>query len=306
MKQQADPPILVNTHAHTHRQAHTRTDSDTGIRFFWSEATDYNMFIALQANCRALIKHTRKHTRTHTNRVFLRCLWTAEFLLKIDLQAVVCRCFAEEFITALQCTAVARAHACTYRHTWKARTVQTLSVPTSNLDLPSKATPFHLEYLRCKQTNAPLGEGVRQAERKRWRQTDQNRHRMRRGRSKQASRWCEVDEEEDTMTGTQPARNGKEQNTFLIRLFFDGSCFKGKFACVWWYKRLSLHFTPSSRFFCGFSSPSLTALLSIFSNPLLWQIIAPSFFIIFFSPSLSPSQSALCQLLLSSPRSSIA
>lgn len=247
------------------------------------------MFIALQANCRALIKHT--HKRTHTNRVFLHCLWTAEFLLKIDLQAVVCRCFAEEFITALQCTAVARAHACTYRHTWKARTVQTLSVPTSNLDLPSKATLFHLEYLRCKQTNAPLGEGVRQAEGKWWRQTDQNRHRMRRGRSKQASRWCEVDEEEDAMTGTQPARNGKEQNTFLIRLFFDGSCFKGKFACVWWYTRLSLHFTPSSQFFCGFS---FSYRSFIFSNPLLWQIIPPSFFIIFFSPSFSPSQSALC------------
>ena len=43
------------------------------------------MFITLQANCRALIKHT--HRRTHS---FLHCLWTAEFLLKIDLQAVVC------------------------------------------------------------------------------------------------------------------------------------------------------------------------------------------------------------------------
>lgn len=188
-----------------------------------------------------------------------------------------------------RCSSRARVHIQT--HTWKARTVQTLSVPTSNLDLPSKATPFHLEYLRCKQTNAPLGEGVRQAEGKWWRQTDQNRHRMRRGRSKQASRWCEVDEEEDAMTGTQPARNGKEQNTFLIRLFFDGSCFKGKFACVWWYTRLSLHFTPSSRFFCGFS---FSYRSFIFSNPLLWQIIPPSFFIIFFSPSLSPSQSALC------------
>lgn len=83
---------------------------------FQSEATDYNIFITLHANYRALIKHTHMHMLKQ----FLCGSWTAEFLLKIDLQAVVCRCFAEEFITSLQCTAVSHMHE--HTHTSNLRT----------------------------------------------------------------------------------------------------------------------------------------------------------------------------------------
>ncbi len=101
-----------------HIQVHKHTQG-LGFR---SEAADYNMFITLQSNCGALIKHTHMHTQ------FLRCLWTAEFLLKIDLQAVVCRCFAEEFITSLPCTAVSRM---------RTHTIYAHSMPASNPNLPN-------------------------------------------------------------------------------------------------------------------------------------------------------------------------
>ena len=72
-------------------------------------------------------------------------------------------------------------------------------MPASNPDLSNKTTPFRLEYLRCKQTNAPVGEGEKdEAGSKKGKMEGLK---QRREGNKQASRWCDGDEEEAGMTG---------------------------------------------------------------------------------------------------------
>ena len=58
------PPVSSHSSIQRHTHTHTHTHIQTQGLGFRSEATDYNMFITLQPNCRALIKHA------HTNLVF--------------------------------------------------------------------------------------------------------------------------------------------------------------------------------------------------------------------------------------------
>lgn len=138
------------------------------------------------------------HSSYQAHTQFLCFLWNADFLLKIDLQAVMCRCFAQEFITFLPCTALSHMHAHTYAYTACPQ-----AIPTCRI----KRHPFVLEYLRCKQTNAPVGERERPAGRKR--QQDKNRNSLRRWRNKQTSRLYDGDDEDGRMTGTWRVKSGK-------------------------------------------------------------------------------------------------
>lgn len=93
------PPqkVMLLPHVPLLAGAHTRTQThpDTGIRFLvkihWLQNINYLSASSLQSSY---------HTCT-------------AFLLKIDPQAVACRCFAEEFITSVMHCCVA----CRHKHT---------------------------------------------------------------------------------------------------------------------------------------------------------------------------------------------
>lgn len=74
-------------------------------------------------------------------------------------------------------------------------------MPASNFDLLNETTPFHFEYLRCKQTNRPLGEREREMVGRKVRKTD-NQKGAEGGGIKWRSGRCEADNEEGEMTGT--------------------------------------------------------------------------------------------------------
>lgn len=74
-------------------------------------------------------------------------------------------------------------------------------MPASNFNLLNETRPSHLEYLRFKQTNRPVG--AKERERREENEEDRQVRRGRRGRGiEQGSGWRETNNEEGEMTGT--------------------------------------------------------------------------------------------------------
>lgn len=81
MKQQADPPILVNTHAHTHTGRHTRAQIQTQGLGFFGQKPLITICLLLYKPTAELLSNT--HTNTHTHKQsFFALLVNCRVLIK--------------------------------------------------------------------------------------------------------------------------------------------------------------------------------------------------------------------------------
>lgn len=147
MKRLAGLPFPVGAHTNKHKLTHAHTHSDTGIRFLVrSHWLQYVYYSASQ-----LQSSYQTYTHAHT---VCALLVNCGVLIK-NWSASCCVSLLRWGIHYLF-----DMHRCVSRT--RTQFTHPACLPASNPDLSNKTTPFRLEYLRRKQTNAPLGERKRE------------------------------------------------------------------------------------------------------------------------------------------------